>query len=76
MTKNELLLKIKECGQKAINEGVYRQFRDELGTKLAELGLTNKVKSSDLTLYASCCLIALDEVLEDKRIWEKVRKVQ
>lgn len=76
MIKNELMNKIKECGQKAINEGVYREFRNGLDSKLSELGLTNKVKSSDLSLYATCCVLALNEVLEDKKLWEKIRKVQ
>lgn len=76
MNKNELLNKVKECGQKAINEGIYREFRNELDSKLSELGLSNKVKSSDLNLYVTCCILALEEVIEDKKLWEKVRKVQ
>lgn len=74
MIKNELMNKIKECGQKAINEGVYREFRNELDSKLSELGLTNKVKSSDLSLYATCCVLALNEVLEDKNYGRKLER--
>ena len=76
MNKIELLNKVKECGQNAMNEGIYRQFRDELDTKLSQLGLTNKVSQKDLPAYVTCCVLALEEVREDKRIWDKVRKAQ
>lgn len=63
LTRSEKLNVIKGIAQKAMDNKIYPQFRKELDKQVKSLGLSNKVRESELGDYLSCCMVAYDEVI-------------
>lgn len=74
--RKEYLQKIKNCMRNAIINGVSSEFKNELEFELSKIGLTNQVHESDLNDYLTCCVIAYEAVIEDKRLREKMKMIQ
>lgn len=74
--RKEYLQKIKNCMRNAIINGVSSEFKNELEFELSKIGLTNQVHESDLNDYLTCCVIAYEAVMEDKRLREKMKMIQ
>lgn len=74
--RKEYLQKIKDYMRNAINNGISSDFKYELDTELAKIGLTNQVHESDLNDYLTCCMIAFDAAMKDKKLRDRRKMIQ